>query len=411
MRALLISDIFPPKTGGSGRWFWEVYRRMPCTEFVVAAGEDPRQIEFDRTHDLPVARLPLLLREWGVCSYAGLKGYTRAFRALRRVVRSARPDCVHAARILPEGVLAWCLKQWFGLPYLCYVHGEDVAGTATSREYRWLGHRVLAGADLVIANSLNSARIVREFQGRDSGKVAVLHPGVDAERFHPAPRSLAARDRLGWGDRPVVLTVGRLQMRKGQDHMIRAVSHIRNSVPDVLYAIMGNGEMRARLEHLVAEEGVGRHVQFMGEPDDDELVTAYQQCDLFVLPNRQVGHDIEGFGMVLLEAQACGKPVIAGASGGTAETMSIPATGRVVDCATPDLLGPLIVEWLVNPRRLERTGAAAREWAVEQFDWSGLTRQAAGLFRRIAPLDASRPAGCNATVPVAARQSDEEVAR
>ena len=89
-------------------------------------------------------------------------------------------------------------------------------------------------------------------------------------------------------------------------------------MPDILYAIIGAGEELEELERLVEREGLARHVAFLGECNDRDLIAAYQQCDLFVLPNRQVGRDIEGFGMVLLEAQACGKPVIAGASGGTA---------------------------------------------------------------------------------------------
>ena len=95
----------------------------------------------------------------------------------------------------------------------------------------------------------------------------------------------------------------------------------------------------------------------------------YQQCDLFVLPNRQVGQDIEGFGMVLLEAQACGKPVIAGASGGTAETMQPGETGYVVPCDQPDELAAMVAELLLDPDRRTRMGEAARSWVVEQFDW------------------------------------------
>src|SRR5262249_30803703 len=102
----------------------------------------------------------------------------------------------------------------------------------------------------------------------------------------------------------------------------------------------------------------------------------------FVLPNRQVGQDIEGFGMVLLEAQACGKPVIAGASGGTAETMRIPETGCVVDCSTPTALGHAVSTWLADARLLARMGRAAWAWVVERFDWPVLARQAEELFQR-----------------------------
>jgi phosphatidylinositol alpha-1,6-mannosyltransferase len=151
-------------------------------------------------------------------------------------------------------------------------------------------------------------------------------------------------------------------------------------VPDVLYAIAGEGEEHRALEALVAREGLAESVQFLGEVDDPTLVQCYQQCDLFLLPNRQIGSDIEGFGMVLLEAQACGRPVVAGASGGTAETMQVPRTGRLVSCEAPDELAALVASLLADPGMLERMGQAAREWVVERFDWAALSRQAQDLF-------------------------------
>jgi phosphatidylinositol alpha-1,6-mannosyltransferase len=222
-------------------------------------------------------------------------------------------------------------------------------------------------------------------------KITVLNPGVDTTAFTPARRDPAVRAKLGWGDRPVVLTVGALSERKGQDMMIRALPAVRRAVPDVLYAVAGEGWERPRLEQLAAELGVADAVQFRGTPADGELIDCYRQCDLFTLPNRQAGCDVEGFGIVLLEAQACGKPVIAGTSGGTAETMSIPETGTVIDCTAPDRLAEVVVEWLRDPALRERMGRAARRWVVETFDWTALVPKAARLFG-VAP--APEPVPC-----------------
>jgi phosphatidylinositol alpha-1,6-mannosyltransferase len=178
----------------------------------------------------------------------------------------------------------------------------------------------------------------------------------------------------------VVLTVSRLERRKGHDRLIRAVGRIRETMPDVLYAIVGDGEERPVLEALVAREGLGGQVQLLGQLDDEALVRCYQQCDVFVLPNRQVGRDVEGFGLVLLEAQACGKAVVAGASGGTAETMRVGETGLVVPCDGPNELAAVVAELLADPERLNCMGRSARRWAVEQFDWEVLSRAARRLF-------------------------------
>jgi phosphatidylinositol alpha-1,6-mannosyltransferase len=379
-RTLLISEVFPPRVGGSGRWLWEIYRRLPREDYVFAVGEDGRQEEFDRTHELRLLRMPLSFSTWGIASVAGLRQYARTAWRLRCLVRREGVGALHCGKCLPEGLLAWLLKRWCGIPYLCYVHGEELTLTASSRELTWLTRLTLHGAAMVIANSHNTEGLLRDGWDLPAGRVRVLHPGVDTQRFHPAPRDPDWRARRGWGDRPVVLTVSRLQKRKGHDHLILALPAIRQRIPNVLYAIAGDGEERGPLEALVRREGLDAHVQFLGELTDDDLVSCYQQCDLFVLPNRQVGQDIEGFGMVLLEAQACGKPVLAGASGGTAETMCVPQTGHVIPCETPEYLARTVAELLGDAPRLRQMGEAARQWAVETFDWEALVKRAEQLF-------------------------------
>src|SRR5262249_54040431 len=157
-------------------------------------------------------------------------------------VRAERVRRIHCGRCLPEGVMAWLLKWWTGIPYVCYVHGEDVNSASESRELSWLVRRVFGNADFAIPNSRNTMRILRGEWGLPEDRVRLLHPGVDIRRFIPADRDLGVRAMLGWGGRPVVLTVGRLQKRKGQDQMIRAVHTVRQTVPDILYAIVGDGE-------------------------------------------------------------------------------------------------------------------------------------------------------------------------
>lgn len=379
-RTLLLSEIFPPKHGGSGRWFWEIYSRLPKEQYRLLVGEDPRQREFDATHNLQLARAPLTMSQWGLKSFSALKDYVRLFRLVRSVVRQERISTLHVGRCLPEGWIAWMLRRFTGLPYLCYVHGEDVETAACSRELSFMVRRVLDRADRLIANSHNTARLLRENWNVPERQIQILHPGCDTTRFVPAPRDHATRAALGWNDRPVILTVGRLQKRKGHDVMIQSLSSIREAIPDVLYAIIGDGEERESLERLAVAQGVQSSVQFLREIDDAAMIRCYQQCDLFVLPNRQVGRDVEGFGMVLVEAQACGRPVIAGASGGTCETMNPGETGYVVPCDTPNELAPLIVKLLLDQARRLDMGAAAREWTTTRFEWENLARTAQSLF-------------------------------
>ncbi len=380
-RILLLADVFPPKTGGSGRWLWETYRRVADHDIVVAAGTHPHQDEFDRVHDLRVYRLPLSFPTWGFFSVTGFSHYSKAFKSIREIVQREDVHIIHCATLLPEGWIAWLLQQRHGVPYLCYVHGEELNVGRRSRELGWLMRRVLSGARIVIANSNNTIRLLRDTWGLPNRRIRLLHPGTDVHRFTPAPYERDVRSRLGWDGRSVILTVGRLQRRKGHDCLIRALVEIRQHVPNVLYAIVGDGPERDRLEQLVDELGMGGHVQFQSDASDEAIIACYQQCDLFALPNREVEGDIEGFGIVLVEAQACGKPVIAGNSGGTAETMSCGITGELVRAESVQELASAIVSLLTDEPRRTRMGNAGREWAVQRFDWECLAVQAEGIFR------------------------------
>ena len=227
MRTLLITEIFPPKVGGSSRWFWEIYRRLPREEFVIAAGEDSRQHEFDDAHDLRLRRVPLTFSDWGILSIGAIRDYWRAFRNIERIVKTEGIVRIHCGRLLPEGWVARIIKQRHQIPYVCYVHGEEAnttcrgqsAGVLSSRQLRWMTRKVTSDADFVIANSENTKRILMQQWHLPSRRIRLMYPGVDTTQFVPARRDEDVRTALGWKERKVVLVVGRLEARKGHDQM------------------------------------------------------------------------------------------------------------------------------------------------------------------------------------------------
>ncbi len=337
MSILLLTEVFPPRTGGSGRWFRELYGRLPRDQVLIMAGEAPGQKDYDRGHDLRIIRTPMSLPTWGVLHAGSMRAHGRLLGLLRRRILSESISTIHAGKCLPEGLSALALKRVAGTPYLCFVHGEELTLATTSRELTWLTRWVLAGARLMIANSQHTAELLREAWSVPENRIIVLNPGVDTDYFVPAECS-QDRESLGWEGRTVILTVGRLQKRKGHDRLIEALPAIRKAVPKILYAILGDGEERLALEKLARLLDVEAHTQFLGERDDITLLRAYQQCDLFALPNRRVNSDIEGFGMVLVEAQACGKAVIAGNSGGAPKPCGMARPGLSSTAMTPALL-------------------------------------------------------------------------
>lgn len=382
-KVLVATEVFPPQHGGSGRWFWELYRRMPRDRVVIAAGEHALAAEFDAGHDLRLHRLPLKFSTWGIFSRNGSKEHYAAMKRLGAIVDSERPVAMHCGKALPEGTLGWLLKRWKGLPYVVYAHGEELTLAAASRELRWLTRRVFSGAALLIANCENTRTMISDDWGVAREKIAVLHPGVDTRKFQPSAADEAVRQRLGWGGRRVVLTVGALIPRKGQDMMIQALPEIRRTVPNILYSVVGGGPERDRLQELAQKCKVEDLVQFRPSPHDEELIACYQQCDLFALPNRRVGTDFEGFGIVLLEAQACGKAVLTGASGGTAETLQPHVTGEVVDCTRPETVALAVTRLIQDDSRRIAMGERGRERMVRLLDWEPLTLQAGQIFARV----------------------------
>lgn len=373
-KTLLLSEIFPPVKGGSGRWFWEVYTRISTGNVIVAAGQDANSDKVDISSPLRTYRLPLSSWSWGLKSLTGLKYYFSALRDVLKVVKQNDIQVIHCGRCLPEGFIGFLISKIKGIPYICYVHGEDVETAATSRELSWIVNKALGGATRLIANSQNTADILLNTWNTDPAKTMVFNPGVDASLFIPAPASEEIKSHLGWEARQVILTVGRLQERKGHDKLIEALPSIIERNPSVLYAIIGDGERKAPLEALVAKLKLEKHVMFMSELDDQEMIQCYQQCDVFVLPNRTVGRDIEGFGMVLVEAQACERPVIAGDSGGTAETMLVNETGYILDCTQPKLLAEKICTLLEDDALREKMGIAGRKHVQHTLDWPVLSK-------------------------------------
>ena len=379
-KILLLSENFPPIDGGSGRWFWELYSRVRQCRVKVLAHNVEGADAFDKGHAIDIERTPMSSTEWGIKSFTGLAFYWRLFFKVKNIVKNENIDEIHCGRVLPEGVVAWLVSKFTGVPYVCFVHGEDVETAATSREQSWLVKKVCQSTKYLLCNSKNSAKLVNDLGFGSIDKCRVLHPGVDLAMFKPATKDEEFLDNMGWTGKHVLLTVGRLQKRKGQDYFIQAMPELIERFPNIHYAIVGRGECEDYLRALVVEYNLVDNVSIHNDLDDEALVKAYQQCDAFILPNRTIGSDIEGFGMVLVEAQVCGKPVIAGDSGGTRETMNIGKTGHIIDCSsTENLLNGLSP--ILRNREIVDGEVDIADYAKNRFNWDQHVAKAKRLFK------------------------------
>lgn len=378
--ALVLSEIFPPTKGGSGKWLAEIYARMPASSCVMVVGKVKSSMgesEGNESYPHPIHRENLAMAFRGIAKLSSLRDYLRIFRRVCELAKQYRVATIHAARPLFEGLVARAVQIRLGVPYVCFVHGEDINVAMTSRELSLLTASVLRNADKLIANSHFTKELLLTDWKIPAERIELMHPGVDCEYYSPPPSNFSRK--LFPENRQVLLTVGRLQERKGHDSMIYALSSIQQKHPDVLYAIAGDGEQRQLLQRLVTRLNLEDHVLFLGEIQDHTLRQCYQECDIFVLPNRTIGRDVEGFGIVLIEAQACGKPVIAGRSGGTADALVTGKTGLLVDCQNvenPQDLTAAVCSLLENPEQRLNWGEAGRNLVETTFDWSMLAKQA-----------------------------------
>lgn len=366
---LLVSEIYPPAVGGSGVLLENVYAR--CAGIPVTVMTDPA-VSGSRVQGAiaGVVQQPLATPFWGLSSLTGLKHHVATARAIRREAkRLGRGTAVHCGRVLPEGVAARLAAYGGGPRYSCWVHGEDLATAKSSRELTAVTRWVLRGARRVYANSQNTQRFVQTF-GVAPKRIIVAYPGVDTVRFHPGIDGAPIRQRYGLAsDALVVLSVGRLQARKGHDVAIQAVAALAADFPALSYLIVGNGEERPRLDALVAQLGVADRVIFAGEVSDDDLPACFAACDVFLLPNRVEQGDFEGFGIVFLEAAAVGRPVIGGASGGVVEAVADGATGVLVDGADVAAVTAALRTLAASPDRRRRLGEQGRARAAAEFTW------------------------------------------
>jgi phosphatidyl-myo-inositol dimannoside synthase len=358
-RLLLLTEHFPPAIGGSAVLFHGIYSRVHDAEVGVV------------TEGLNTPR-------WGLCHPSALLHHLGVAFQLRRLASRRNRGVVHCARALPEGVAAMLSHLSGGPRYVCWAHGEDLAMAQGSREYTILTKLVYRYAAAALANSRNTAEML-ESLGVPSEKIHIVYPAVDPERFHPGVDGAAVRARYAGPDDIVLLSVGRLQRRKGHDVAIRAMAALRDDLPQLRYVIAGNGEERDRLEGIVSEEKLGDRVFFAGAVSDDELPAHYAACDIFLLPNRIDDGDIEGFGIVFLEAAATARPVIAGDSGGVPEAVERDRTGLLVDGASVDEVAAAIRRLALSECDRARLGSAGRTRVCDQFSWHRAAAAVSGL--------------------------------
>ena len=392
-RCLVVANTFPPVHGGSAVVYDSLARFGRGRVSVLAPRHDYRfdwpirtWREFDRAAPFPVHRIHLLrtplldeaptLRHRIAAALRDVAIRIDLLRAIRRVALAENISVVCIGELVASGWLAAACRRLFGLRSIIYIHGEEISSRMS---YDVDGHRrrrALAQADGIVAVSRFTREALETTMDVPRDKIALISNGVDLQRFVPKPRRADLLARYHLAGRRVLLTVGRLYARKGMDRVIESLAEVRRVLPDILYLLVGDGPYLPELERLAVARGVRDAVVFAGAVPDAELIDHYALADAFIMANREMPDgDTEGFGLVFLEANACGIPVIAGRAGGSVDAVTDGINGLVVDGNQPPQIAAAILRLFQDEplrQRLIETGsavAARSGWdsRVDQF--------------------------------------------
>jgi len=367
--SLLVTNDFPPKVGGIQSYLSELWQRLPPEETTVLTTPHPHAAEFDASLAFRVERVQSKVL-WPS------RAVSRRVDALAREVGA---DVIFVDPMLPLGLIGPRLR---GAPYIVIAHGAEITVPGRLPGSAALGRRVLRGAAGVVAAGEYAADACVRTARRPVPRV-VIPPGVDPARFHPIDPAERADVRRRYRldpERPLVLGLSRLVPRKGFDVLIRALAGLDDSVQ---LAIAGGGRDERRLMDLAVSHQVHPRVRFLGRVADEEIAPLYASADVFSMlcRDRWGGLEAEGFGIVFVEAAACGVPSVAGRSGGSHEAVVDGETGYVVEPRDVESVRAALARLLGDDTLRARFGAAARERAVRELSYDVLTERLLPLTR------------------------------
>ena len=366
MRILMCGNSFGPARGGSQTYAQEVAANLTGLgqEIVFLTRAQPGYEEFDASLPFTVLR-------------AGSKVKLGAL--FFRKLKTERFDAIYVTHRADFAALANTASRLLAKPYFLSVYGGEILHDFRASSVR----RNFASARAVIAISRYTKGLLSKL-GVSEAKIHVIPCGTDPRRFNPEIDGTAVREKHGLRDRKIILSVSRLVKRKGNASVISALPAILGAVPRAHYLIVGQGSQEESLRKQVREMGLDGSVTFAGWLDEGELPRYYAACDVFVMPSfaAHQGENVEGFGIAFLEANACGKPVVGGRTGGVPDAIVDGVTGLLVDPLDVGDVGKAIVAILGDGEKAAAMGRAGRERVEKDYNWRSVSTRILVLIKR-----------------------------
>lgn len=360
---LVITNDFPPQAGGIQTLVYEFVRRFDPATVSVLTSSHEGDAQFDALQAFRVQR----------CATSVLLPTRKTLRQAREMIEATGATQVIFGAMAPLGLLAPALRK-LGITTIVAMSMGHEAGWAMTPILRQALRRIANAVDTVTyLTEYTRSKIAPALSSAAASAMVHLPPGVDTERFHPSARVRAQtlRAELGLTDAKVIVCVSRLMKRKGQDALIEAMASVRRSVPDAHLVIVGKGSYGPALAALVNKHRAQDYIHLVGEVPYGDLAAWYAVGDIFAMPcrTRNGGWDVEGLGIVFLEASALELPVVAGDSGGAPDAVREGITGYVVNGRNIENLSHKLVFLLEHPQDARKMGEAGREWVLREWTW------------------------------------------
>jgi phosphatidylinositol alpha-1,6-mannosyltransferase len=391
---LLLAYDFPPIGGGLARWMGELARHYPPGMLVVSTGQSEGSDDVDSELPNRVDRVSVQARR--LRTIQGLLLWSRRVSAISR---SLNPGFIWCGNIKPAAYPANWARERTGVPYGIIVHGTDLLllqhQAHQSALKRKVAKTLMQPASVIVANSSYTRElclvVCQEIGVQiDPDRVRVVPLGTDPGHFRPGVDSAAIRARYDLGPGRWMLTVARLTAHKGIDTGLRVLADLKTRHPDLRYAIVGAGKRHAELRELAESLNVGERIRFLTNVTDDDLPAMYGMADVYLGVSRQAESMVEGFGISLVEASACGVPVVGGRSGGIPDAVRDGETGLLVDPTDVAKVGEAVDRILSDKPLARQLGEAGRQAVVTHFNWDRVTKDMIRIADEFSRTDARR---------------------
>jgi len=369
MKTLLFTLEYPPFHGGVANYYGSLIKYWPSSAKATAGEPKPDEISVLNNNDDRLINKKLPLLKW-----------LPAYFVLRQKIKQEKIEHVLVGHILPLGSATYLVSKTIKIKYTVFLHGMDLSFAIINLRKKWLTGKILKNADKIICVNSYVAEMTKQAFPDTESKIIIVNPGIE-NNAKPNEQHLAKlKERYNLENKIVLLSVGRLVKRKGFDTIIEAMPAVLKKMPNLIYIILGDGEEQKNYELQITNYKLKNEVLIINNASDQERDLWYNVCDIFIMPSRNINGDFEGFGIVYLEANLAGKPVIAGRGGGVGDAVIDGLNGLLVDPEDINQITSAVIKLAEDQSLRQKLGEQGKMRVIGDFNWPKQINKIYNLF-------------------------------